>query len=148
MEETVTVEKVQELPSGWTEVELGDGRKASTKNPRITKVAIDLAGTGLETVAVVNKVEKGRFTNFYLNRLGDETDEKPKASRPASSPARSGGRSPAEQDRIRIQWALGRATELAVGSGEYALPLSDADKAAIVDSAKFFLESADSLEKR
>lgn len=144
--ETVIVKEVDgPNASGWYEVELEDGRKASTKNEEMAKTAFQSRGS--EVPVEISERVNGKFTNIYLNEI-DGIKDTPKRGRKASTtsgsaPAPSrGGKTPEEQNRIARQWAYGRAVELLVGSGaEFAFPLDSATKSAIADEAAWLLGS-------
>ena len=129
--------------NGWYEAELEDGRKVSTKDEEVAKEAFQSRGS--EVDAIISSSTKGKFTNVYLNQINGVGNARPPrktVSATPSSPARSGGRTPAENDRIARQWALGRSVELLVGSGaEFAFPLDDATKKQLTDTADFLLNS-------
>lgn len=147
--ETIVVKNVTTLPSGWTEVELEDGRKPSTKDANIIRAAKEAAASGEGIEALINERVNGNFTNHYLNQIGEVKESRGKTSgrATASAPKKSYGKSPEEQAQIQAQWAFGRATELLGSYAEFSLPLGDSDKKALVDTAKFLLEESSKLAK-
>jgi hypothetical protein len=141
--ETVIVKDVDgPNASGWYEVALEDGRKASTKNEEMAKTAFQSRGS--EVPAEISERVNGKFVNIYLNEIDGIKDAPRRGRKPAAtaSPAPRGGKSPEEQERIARQWAYGRSVELLVGSGaEFVFPLDSATKSAIADEAAWLLGS-------
>lgn len=143
MTETITVKDVERKPSGWVEVSLEDGRTVATKNSAIAELAFSTRGTPQQ--AVIGTSQKGKFTNYYLNALGEVSD-KPAGSgngaKSASAIPQAAPAANAVQERIARQWAYGRAVELLVASGaEFSLPL-DAKTQKVLDT-----QAATLLEK-
>jgi hypothetical protein len=121
--ETVKVRDVEKSGTGWYEITLEDDRTISTKNQAMADAAF--ASRGTEVEVEINEVQKGTYTNRYLNKFGDIGDTKPK-----SAPRSGGGgaRPEKNQEAIRKQWAFGRALELLRDSQEeYSFPLSTED---------------------
>lgn len=125
----VTVKDVSEPNSnGFREITFEDAEPASTKSDAVAEAAFQSRGTKVE--AVIAETKRGKFTNRYLNAIAGVDDgggpKRGNGSRASSTTGRrsGGGRSPEEQDRIARQWAIGRAVELLIGSGEeFTLPL-------------------------
>jgi len=140
MPETIIVKEVNEGTNGWYEVSLEDGRKASTKDKRLADAAF--ATRGQEIEAELGTSTNGKFTNIYLNGItGVETNGGPRPARGRSTGGSAPrGKSPEEQDRIARQWSYGRAVELlATSSTEFTLPLNDATKKALTETADWLL---------
>lgn len=128
---------------GWAKVELGDGRVVETKNDEIIQAARTAAASGVSIEATINTQEKGKFTNHYLNGLGDISDERPKTNGRAKTQttSESSGRSNATQKVIETEWAFGRAVELLMASGEeFTLPLDTKVKSNLEATAAYLLE--------
>src|SRR6476659_5794621 len=88
--------------NGWFDVEFADGTVAATKDEEVSKAAFQARGT--EAEVEIGTQTKGKFTNVYLNKING-VGGRPAAGSygrkaPAAAPSRSGGRSPAENDRI------------------------------------------------
>lgn len=111
--ETVTVTDVEKSGTGWYEISLQDGRTVSTKNQTLADAAF--AGRGTEVEVEVNEVKRGTFTNHYLNKIGDLSDEKKGAAAPRNGTSKRAA-TPAQNDErqkiIEREWAMGRAVEL------------------------------------
>ena len=139
--ETITVTTVSgPNERGWYKVALGDGRETDTKDEKIVQAARKAAAEGAEVEAKINESKRGKFTTLYLNELAGVGEERPTgAAKTPSTPGRSyGGKDQATQDRINHQWALGRAVELLMASGEeFTLPLDDATKSKLETTAGY-----------
>lgn len=144
--ENVTVKNV-EKNGAWYEVELEDGRKASTKNQDVADAAF--ASRGNEVPAVINSQVKGKFTNTYLNEIAGVSDGGKKRSGVSNGsgggvsgsgiPERAPGR---DQERIARQWAYGRSTELLIASGmDFTFPLDITDFQKLKAQADTLLEA-------
>jgi hypothetical protein len=142
--ETVKVKDVEKNASGWYEITLeDDDRTVSTKNQKLADAAF--AGRGTPVEVEINERQNGSFTNRYLNKIGDLTDERSSngggkaGSRPRTG---GGGKSPEDQKRIMKQWALGRAVELLAASDvDIAFPLTDEQFADLKTTADKLYES-------
>lgn len=137
--ETVKVKDVEAGKNGWREITLEDGRTVSTKNKAIADAAF--ASRGTEVEVEINSVQRGSFTNHYLNKFGDISDERD-SDMPKSAPRKNGsGFSPKNQDDIAKQWAIGRSVELlALSDSAVKFPLDDDTVAAIQLSAQTLLD--------
>jgi hypothetical protein len=109
--ETVTVKDVEKSDRGWFEITLEDGRTVSTKNSKLADAAF--AGRGTEVEVEINESKNGSFTNYYLNKLGDVSDQRKGTSSGNGSSKRTAR--PQDDDRQKVierEWAMGRAVEL------------------------------------
>ena len=145
MSETVTVKTVTgPNDRGWYKVGLDDGREVETKNDEIVQAARTAAASGVSIEATINTQEKGKFTNHYLNGLGDISDERPKRTNGSATTQKTSGdsgRSNATQKVIETEWAFGRAVELLMASGEeFTLPLDTKVKSNLEATAAYLLE--------
>ncbi len=154
--ETVTVLDVSKNPSNWFEVELEDGRVASTKDKKVAEMADAAIGAG-PIEADINEKVNGNFTNVYLNGIGGEATavgkklsvvKPPAAARPTSGPEKPSTRDADRQASIQAQWALGRAIELLGSSGmDFVYPLDTETFQGVQVQAKAFLLAAQELAK-
>lgn len=120
--ETVTVVDVMKKDSGWYEIELEDGRKVATKAKKLADTAFQAKGSEIEVE--LNEQTKGKYTNIYLNAIGDVVDSPVKSNgsgrkpQPTEDPQEASHENPpipgpdTRDERIARQWAFGRATEL------------------------------------
>jgi flagellar basal body rod protein FlgG len=114
--ETVTVKDVEKSDRGWFEISLEDGRTVSTRNSKLADAAF--AGRGTAVEVEINESKNGSFTNYYLNKLGDVSDERKGTSSGNGSSKRINTR-PQDDGRQQIierEWAMGRAVELYTSS--------------------------------
>jgi flagellar basal body rod protein FlgG len=113
--ETVTVKDVEKSDRGWFEISLEDGRTVSTKNSKLADAAF--AGRGTAVEVEINESKNGSFTNYYLNKLGDVSDErKGTSSGNGSSKRTARPQDDGRQQVIEREWAMGRAVELYTNS--------------------------------
>lgn len=142
--QNVTVTDVEETSNGWFEITLtdenGDQVVASTKDTKVSEAAFQSRGTEVE--AEINTVEKGKFTNVYLNTIagvGGKSAGKPgaKKSAPAAAIPQKGND---VQERIARQWSYGRAVELLTGSGaDFIYPLDEEFQKYVQEQADWLL---------
>ncbi len=154
--ETVTILDVAKNASNWYEVELEDGRVASTKDKKVADQA-EAAINGGPVVADINEKQNGSFTNIYLNGIGGEATavgkklsvvKPPYAAKPMSGPEKPSTRDADRQACIQAQWALGRAIELLGTSGmDFVYPLDTDTFQGVQAQAKAFLLAAQELAK-
>ena len=144
--ETVTVTEV-EGPNdrGWYNITLEDGRKVDTKADAVAAQARVSAGNPVE--AVIAERNRNGFTNYFLNAIDGVKENGSGGARRSTGTAgpttgrRTGGKSPAEQDRIARQWAFGRAVELLTGSGqEFVFPLDTDTQKQLEETAAYLIE--------
>ena len=149
--ETIVVKNVTTQPSGWTDIELEDGRVPSTKDEKIILAAKEASASGEPVQADINTRVNGSFTNHYLNQIGDVKESRSngqaKTAAKGAPAKKSFGKSPEEQAQIHAQWAFGRATELARDLGNVEFPLRDEDKQSLVDAATFLFQESSKLAK-
>ena len=148
MSETDTVTEVGPTNQwGYAEVKFAERGPAKTKNAEIITRATEMVGQAAP--AVINEVQKGQFTNVYLNEFAGVKDAPPKGARTGNGGARStgGGESnDARQKSIEAQWAFGRALELLIGSGvEYTFPLEQKTHGDLASTAKALLDAKNTL---
>ncbi len=162
MLETVTVVDVSKNASSWYEIELEDGRVASTKDKKVADQAHALIGIAA-VPADINEKVSGNFTNIYLNGIGGEAttvSKKVAAGKPTATPTNlaeqtrpTGSEKPSVRDSdrqasIQAQWALGRAIELLGSSGmDFVYPLDTDTFQGVQVQAKAFLLAAQELAK-
>jgi hypothetical protein len=93
-------------------------------------------------------VQKGQFTNVYLNEFAGVKDAPPKGARSngGQRSAPTGETNDARQKNIEAQWANGRAVELLIGSGvEYSFPLDQKTQDNLAATAKALLDAKNTL---
>lgn len=144
--ETVVVESVNDKRNGWYEVSLADGRVVSTNSAEIAGIAGTVEGTEAE-VKLSDPLVRGKFTTIYLNEIngvkgrGGGGGSSPRAS--SGSPAPRGDDAE-RQKKISRQWAMGRAVELLLGSGEpYAFPPNAETTANLVATRDWLLSTVE-----
>jgi hypothetical protein len=148
MSETVTVTEVGPTNQwGYAEVKFAERGPAKTKNSEIIARATEMVGQAAP--AVINEVQKGQFTNVYLNEFAGVKDAPPKGARAGNGGTRSaptGETNDARQKNIEAQWANGRAVELLIGSGvEYSFPLDQKTQDNLAATAKALLDAKNTL---
>jgi hypothetical protein len=103
---------------------------------------------GQAAPAVINEVQKGQFTNVYLNEFAGVKDAPPKGARSngGQRSAPTGETNDARQKSIEAQWSFGRALELLIGSGvEYTFPLDQTTRNNLAAEAKALLDAKNTL---
>jgi hypothetical protein len=145
--ETVTVTEVGPTNQwGYAEVKFAERGPAKTKNQEIITRATEMVGQAAP--AVINEVQKGQFTNVYLNEFAGVKDAPPKGARSngGQRSAPTGETNDARQKNIEAQWANGRAVELLIGSGvEYSFPLDQKTQDNLAATAKALLDAKNTL---
>lgn len=144
--EQVTIDRVFTGKNGWFDIKVEDGRRLST---RIKKLA-DQAKAAEGTTVLVELTEKqnGEFTNYYLNKvapLADENGEQTAVQKIATATApaapQGGGRN--RNDIVGVQWAYGRAVEIATMKDDLTFPLDDESVAKLTITAESLLAMRD-----
>lgn len=142
--ETLTINDVNgPNDRGWYDVELSDGRTATTKDKKLADVAFQARGTLVKAEVTQKPASNPKFPdNIYLNKievLGGADDGAVATAAPAPAASIPPSKQQETQERIARQWAYGRAVEILVAQG-VSDPLSDKDKTQLSEIANWLLD--------
>lgn len=126
---------------GWFNVQLEDGRTATTKDKKLADTAFQSRGNAIK--ADITEKQNGDFLNIYLNKVETTGNGNGATATPAPTaeipPSRDGER----QNVIAAQWAFGRAVEALAASSKTPLDdLLDTDTFAKVETVAASLLAA------